>query len=89
MRVDAILFPSLEEAAATRVTPIEGVEAFPRMIASSAIAIVEKSPRRDEMLDTLAALAERPAARLIAGRDALHDPRVLAAEVRRWLRTLV
>jgi hypothetical protein len=86
--VDAILIPSLDPVGPTRVTPIDGVDAFPVLVGSSALAVVEGSPRREAILDLLATLAERPAARLVAGRDALADPRVISTEVRRWLETL-
>lgn len=86
--VDAILVPSLDPVGPTRVTPIHGVDAFPVLVGSSALAVVEGSPRREAILDLLATLAERPAARLVAGRDALEDPSVISTEVRRWLATL-
>lgn len=82
--VDAVLFPCIEPTSTTHLDPIEPSQAFALLVGSSAFAMIEGSPERDRQLDTLARLAERPIACLVAGRDALEQPRVLADVVRGW-----
>lgn len=75
--IDAVLAPELAPDGATHLAPLDPANAFARMLASSMVTVVEGSPRRDLLLDRLAELAGLPVARLVAGPDALEDPRRL------------
>lgn len=85
--VDFVVVPVIDSGP-TRIEPLDGGAVFPILLASSAFAMLDASPERDAQLDTLARLAELPAARLLAGPDALAEPRRLADVVRRWSDTL-
>ena len=84
-RIDRLVFPEIARVGVTRVAPIDDVDVFRGLLASSAFAMLEGAPGRESMLDTLAALAELPAARLLAGPDARATPAVLVDTLRRWL----
>ncbi|WP_236605474.1 hypothetical protein [Sandaracinus amylolyticus] len=86
-RVDAIVIPSIERGARTRVEPVEPAAVFATLLGSSALAVVPGTPHRDAMIDILADLATLPAARLVAGPDALEDPLVVPQLLRAWLAT--
>ncbi len=84
-RVDAVVLPRIEAIETTRIEPVEPSRVFALLLGSSAFAMIDGSPMRDVQLDTLAHLAERPAVCLVAGRDALVEPRVLGDVLREWL----
>lgn len=84
--IDAIVIPTIEPSGPTRVERIDAAAVFPVLLGSSALAVVEGTPRREGMIDLLAALAAIPAARLLAGPDALADPARIPRAIEAWLR---
>lgn len=85
-RIDAIVVPTIDAGARTRIEPIEAAAVFPVLIGASALAPIERSPHRERILDRLARLAELPASRLIAGPDALEEPDRIARAIEEWIR---
>jgi hypothetical protein len=81
--VRALLFPSI--AAESGITQIEPADVFSMLLGSSGLAMLERAPRRDALLDVLASLGEVRAARWSLGRDALSDPARAGAAALEWL----
>ncbi len=77
--IDALVFPTLRSGGSTRVEPMDGASAWTALLGSSALAVLPRSPCHAARLELLARLAARPAFRLVAGEDALEDPRVIPA----------
>ncbi|AKF06980.1 hypothetical protein [Sandaracinus amylolyticus] len=86
-RIDAVVLPTIDRGARTSIEPVEAAAVFATLLGSSALAVVPGAPHRDAMIDILADLAAVPAARLVAGPDALLDPLVIARALRAWLAT--
>lgn len=83
--IDAIILPSIDPLGFTRVERVEPAVVFPALVGTSALLPLDGLPRREELLDILATLAAVPAARLLAGPDALLDPARIPAVLSAWL----
>lgn len=81
-RIDAVLAPERDPNVPTHLEPIDPANVFALLLGSSTITMVEGSPRRDALIDRLVHLAELPVARLVAGLDALAEPRRIVEALR-------